>query len=84
MTTTTNAVTVSAFFDAILTRTGVKNDRALARLIDIDPCSLSNMRAGRAGMGPVILLRVHEATEISIAELKRMAGWPPARAFSRG
>jgi DNA-binding transcriptional regulator YdaS (Cro superfamily) len=72
-------ITTSDFFDAILKRTGVKNDRALARLIDVDPCSLSNMRAGRAGMGPTILLRVHEATAIPIAELKALAGCPPFR-----
>lgn len=59
----------------------VKNDAQLGKLIDISPPQMSKMRSAVLVVGPSTILKIHEATDISIKELKELAGLPPARPY---
>ena len=56
--------------DTLIKRMSLKNDAALSRLLDFYPPSISNIRHRKIPVGPGVLLRIHEMTEIPIAELK--------------
>lgn len=53
-------------------RYGEKNDAALAHALDIAAPVVSKIRHGRLDVGATLLLRMHEATGISIHELKNL------------
>jgi len=56
--------------DTVINKLKLKNDAALSRLIQVAPPVISKIRHGRLPVGPSMLISLHEATEISIAELK--------------
>jgi len=58
--------------DYLLRQQRVKNDAALSRLLLLTPSSISKIRRGHTGVSAEVLLRVHEAFGIPIAELKRL------------
>ena len=60
----------NGFIDFLLTKTQLKNDAALCRLLDVKPPVVSKMRHGRHPVSPFILLRVHDATGIPLPELR--------------
>lgn len=48
----------------------LKTDAALANLLDSDAPYISKVRSGKLRNSPELILRVHDATGLSIAEIK--------------
>lgn len=59
------------FIDQISRVLQVKNDAALGRALDVPPPVISKIRHGRLDIGPTLLVRIHEATELSIHEIRK-------------
>jgi len=55
-------------------RLGLQSDLALSRRLKIARHVIGNIRAGRLQIGGSMLLWMHEATGISIDELRRLLG----------
>jgi plasmid maintenance system antidote protein VapI len=60
------------FIDEIIRILQVKNDAALGRVLDVPPPVISKIRHGRLDIGPTLLVRIHEATELSIHEIRKL------------
>ncbi|EEF21786.1 conserved hypothetical protein [Ricinus communis] len=58
--------------DAVIALRQLKNDAHLSRLSLLAPSSISKIRRGHASVTAEVLLRLHEAFDIPIAELKRL------------
>lgn len=58
--------------DALLQRKGLKNDAALSRFLQVGPPAISKIRHGKLGISADMMLRMHEAFEIPVAELRRL------------
>ncbi len=52
----------------------LKNDAALARLLDVAPPVISKIRHFRLAIGPSLLIRMHEVSDITIAQLRLLMG----------
>nr|WP_315218240.1 hypothetical protein [uncultured Duganella sp.] len=65
--------------DALLARLGLKNDAALSRLLGVEAPTISKIRHHRVRVGPAILLRMHEVSDLSIEELRSLMGDRRAR-----
>ena len=55
---------------------GLKNDAALSRILEVAPPVISKIRHGLLPIGPTIMIRLHETTGLSIADIKFLAGIP--------
>ena len=64
----------SRLFDALIERLQLKNDRALAAVLEVAPPVISKMRHHRTSIGATILLRMHDASGLTIAELRHLMG----------
>ena len=60
--------------DKLISRLQLKNDRALADALDVDPPVISNIRGHRLPVGATLLIRMHEVSDLSIAELRLLMG----------
>jgi plasmid maintenance system antidote protein VapI len=60
--------------DTLLTKLQLKNDAALARALEMSPPQISKIRHNRIKVGSTMLIRMHEASELSIRDLKALAG----------
>lgn len=60
------------FLDGLITLLKLKNDAALARAIAVSPPAVSKLRHGRLPVTATLLLRLHDYTGLSIAELRAM------------
>lgn len=60
--------------DALISHLNVKNDAALARVLDVLPPVVSNFRHNRIPLGASLLIRMHDASQLSIAELRSLCG----------
>ncbi|QNA88305.1 hypothetical protein G4G28_06950 [Massilia sp. Dwa41.01b] len=58
--------------DAIILKTGLKNDAALSRALDVAPPVISKIRHSTLPIGATILLRMHEISDYSIRELRSL------------
>ncbi|MES2163751.1 MAG: helix-turn-helix domain-containing protein [Pseudomonadota bacterium] len=58
--------------DHMLEHFRLKNDAALARALHIAPPRISKIRRGHMRVSPDLLLRMHEAAQIPVAELRRL------------
>ncbi len=67
---------VARFLQRISKRLGAKNDAALSRALEISPAMISKMRNGYQPVTSAIMLRVCEATQFSIYELREMIESP--------
>lgn len=63
--------------DYLLSQMGLKNDAALAVALEVAPPVISKLRNRRLPLGPSMLLRMHDATGMSINSLRDMAGIEP-------
>lgn len=61
-------------FDAIIRIEGLKNDAALARLLDLAPPVVSKIRHGRLAVGPALILKVHEELGMPVREIRDLIG----------
>ena len=60
--------------DTLIARMNVKNDASLAREIGVPREVISKVRHGTRPIGSSLLLKMHEASDISIAELRQLMG----------
>jgi plasmid maintenance system antidote protein VapI len=58
--------------DTLIARYTLKNDAALARLLEIAPPRLSKIRRRTASVSSELILRIHECCAIPIAELRAL------------
>lgn len=60
--------------DAVIDHMKLRNDAALARLLEVGPPVISKLRNRKIPIGPIHLIIFHEASDISIRALKALAG----------
>jgi hypothetical protein len=63
-----------SLLDALHTVLRLKNDAALARLLEVGPPLISKIRHRRMSIGGGLLIRIHEVTGICIADLQVLMG----------
>lgn len=59
--------------DTLIQRMHLKNDAELCRVLEVQPPIISKIRHRKLNVGATILLRMHEKSDIPIAELKELA-----------
>jgi plasmid maintenance system antidote protein VapI len=62
--------------DVIQDKLDLKNDGALARALDTTPGQISKIRNKKLPVGPAMLVILSEAVELSIGQLRHIAGLP--------
>jgi hypothetical protein len=60
--------------DTLIKRMGLKNDGALSAKLRVAKSVIINIRHGRLPIGASMLMWMHEATGISIGELRALMG----------
>jgi hypothetical protein len=60
--------------DALHAKLRLKNDAALARLLEVNPPVISKIRHRRLSVGGALLIRIHEVTGLSISDLRFLMG----------
>lgn len=58
--------------DELIAKLELKNDAALARMLEVAPPVISKIRHHTLPIGATILIRMHEVSDFSIRELKEM------------
>lgn len=48
----------------------LKNDAALSRKLDVAPPVISKIRHRKLSIGPALLIKIHDLTDLSIRELR--------------
>ncbi len=61
--------------DELLKRLSLKNDAALARVLEVAPPVISKIRHRTLPIGATILIRMHEVSDFSIRELREMLNY---------
>ena len=61
-----------ALLDHIVEKFQLKNDAALSRFLEVAPPVLSKVRSGRLNLGGMMIVRIHEKTSMSIADIKAL------------
>lgn len=59
---------------SIIGKLNLKNDAALSRALEVAPPVISKIRHRRLPVGASLLIRMHEVTDLSIAELRSLMG----------
>lgn len=59
-------------FDVMMQRLALKNDAALARLLEVAPPVISKIRHGVLPFGASMVIKVHETTDWPIRDIKGM------------
>ena len=65
-----NFNSVSDLLDYIIKEKQLKNDAALSRELEVSPPCISNLRKGNIKLGASLIIKIHELTGMSIAEIK--------------
>ena len=60
--------------DMMLEKLKLKNDAALSRALEVAPPIISKIRHRRLPVGASMLIRMHEVTDMSVAELRELLG----------
>ncbi|MBK4734188.1 hypothetical protein [Noviherbaspirillum pedocola] len=60
--------------DGMIEYLNVKNDAALSRALAVAPPIISKIRHRKMVVGPALLIRMHEITNLSIRDLRAMMG----------
>lgn len=69
-TTTPQTENPNHMLNHVLAHMKLKNDAALCRLLGVNPPVISKIRHGKLSIGPLMLLRLHDQTGLSIAQLR--------------
>ncbi len=64
----------SNLLDTLITILGLKNDAALSRVLEIGSPIISKVRHSRLPISSAVLLRMHEVSDLSIGDLRRLMG----------
>lgn len=73
----TRKATAADLLDLVIDQLDLKNDAGLARELSMSPPAISRMRQGKLPVGASTLVRMHEATNLSIGQLREAMGLPP-------
>jgi hypothetical protein len=65
-----------ALLDKLLEILGCKNDAALCRVMDVQPPVISKMRHGHLPVSATFLIKSHDATGLSINDLRALLYTP--------
>lgn len=60
--------------NTLIKRLELKNDAALSRLLEVAPPVISKVRHRRLPVGASLLIRMHEVSNLTIAELRDLLG----------
>ena len=60
--------------DAFIEKLRLKNDAALSRMLSVTSTAISKIRHRRLPVGSAILIRMHEESGLTIAELRALMG----------
>lgn len=60
--------------DTLIDMLGLKNDAALARRLEVEPPVISKIRHRHLHVGDAMLVRMHDASKLTIAELRGLMG----------
>lgn len=60
--------------DALIVHLGLKNDAALARALEVAPPLISKIRHRTLPLGGSVLIRMHEVSKLSIADMRTLMG----------
>lgn len=60
--------------DALIEKLKLKNDAALSRALEVAPPVVSKIRHRRLPVTAAVLIRMHEVTGLSIADLRMLMG----------
>lgn len=60
--------------DVMLEKLKLKNDAALSRALEVAPPVISKIRHRRLPVGASMLIRLHEVSDLSVAELRELLG----------
>lgn len=63
-------MSAATLFDKVINTLVLKNDAGLAREMDSHPVVISKMRNNRIPVGPLMILRIHEATGWTTKQIK--------------
>jgi hypothetical protein len=69
-----NGYDPNRLFDYLLAALRLKNDAALARLLEIEPPTISKIRHRKLRIGAGLLLRLHDVSNLGIRELRDLMG----------
>ena len=58
--------------DALIEKLNLKNDAALSRALAVAPPVISKLRHGALPIGPTILIRMHEVSNMDIREMRAL------------
>lgn len=64
----------NTLLDWAIDKLNLRNDADLARKLSISPGVISKLRHGHLAVGPALLVKIHEATDVPTKELKKIAG----------
>jgi plasmid maintenance system antidote protein VapI len=59
--------------DVIKEEEGLKSDADLARLLNVQPPVISNIRKGTASVGATMILRIYDETGMSVNRIRKLA-----------
>jgi len=62
--------------DALIARCDLKNDAQLARLLRLQPGHISKLRRGNLPLTAEVILRIHDAAQIPVADVRELARLP--------
>jgi hypothetical protein len=60
--------------DAIRSRLKIRSDASLSRVLGVAPPVISKIRHRKLPIGASLLIRMHDATELSIKDLRELMG----------
>lgn len=64
----------NALMDTLIEKLQLKNDAALARELEVAPPVISKIRHRTLRVGATMLIRMHEASALTISELRNLMG----------
>jgi len=61
-------------FDTLLEMFELENDEALSQKLHVEPYLIKRVREGQHPLDPSLLIRINEATDINMRQLRQMMG----------
>ena len=58
--------------DTLIEKLNLKNDAALSRVLEVAPPVISKLRHGSLPIGPTMLIRMHEVSDLGIREMRAL------------
>lgn len=58
--------------DALIDKLNLKNDAALSRALEVAPPVISKLRHGALPIGPTMLIRMHEISDLNIRDMRAL------------